>query len=181
MESQHEAGSPLVPEIVLGEPAPLDEKRLLAFYDRLRERVVVAAGRRMPRLTQGRMDVLLLAPDLFMLLVRLVLDPKVPGGSRRLFAGSLAYFLLPVDFLPEAVLGVGGYIDDVVLVTAVLAHALGPELEPLAQRYWSGSARLRTVLADVTRSAHGVLGKGVLGRLRGWLARKGVALDGPAA
>ena len=75
---------------------------LLSFYDRLRERVVVAVERRGGRLGSGAAEVLLLAPDVFMLLARLSLDREVPKTARALVASTLAYFILPVDMLPEA-------------------------------------------------------------------------------
>jgi uncharacterized membrane protein YkvA (DUF1232 family) len=151
----------------------LDPPKLLSFYDRLRERVVAAAGRRVPLLRRERMDVLLLAPDVFMLLVRLALDPRVPSSSRGLIAGALSYFILPVDLWPEAVLGLGGFVDDLALATAVLSTALGSELEPIAERYWSGSQSLRTALSAIARSANGLLGPGVRSRLRRVVRRLG--------
>ena len=78
-----------------------------------------------------------------MLLVRLSLDKNVPTQARMLIGGALAYFVLPFDLLPEAIVGVGGYVDDLVLATAVLSQAFGGELEPYARKHWSGSEDLR--------------------------------------
>ena len=51
------------------------------------------------------MRALLLVPDVFILLVRLALDKDVPGSARAMIGGALAYFVLPFDLLPEAILG----------------------------------------------------------------------------
>ncbi|HVS03378.1 MAG TPA: YkvA family protein, partial [Thermoanaerobaculia bacterium] len=131
------------------------------------------------RLGQRTVEVLLLVPDMFILLVRLLLDPEVPKSSKTLIGGALAYFILPADLLPEALLGVGGYVDDVVLAAAVLSHALGEQLEPYARKYWSGSQDLRATLTDLTRSAEALLGENLYARLKGLLARRGVALATP--
>ncbi len=157
----------------VGELAPI---RMLAFYDRLRGRMVAVLERRGGKLGRGTCDALLLVPDVFMLLLRLALDPQVPAATRGLIGGAIAYFLLPFDLLPEALVGGVGFLDDLVLATAVLTQALGPELEPRARRYWSGRQELRQVLRDVIGAAQSLLGENLVGRLERLLARRGVAL-----
>ena len=152
------------------------QPRMLAFYDRLRGRIVAAIEKRGGRVGRGAADALLLVPDVFMLLVRLAMDPQVPASTRGLIGGALAYFVLPFDFLPEGLIGGFGYMDDLVLAAAVLTHALGPELEPRAQQYWSGRQELRQVLQDVITTAQSLLGENLFGRLQRLLARRGVAL-----
>lgn len=156
-----------------------DPARLLSFYDRLRERMLRYVERRGGRLGERGAKALLLVPDVFMLLVRLVLDPQVPHGSRALIGGALTYFLLPFDLLPEAVLGAAGFVDDLVLAVAVLASAFGRDLEPYARRHWSGSQDLREVLGEVTGVARGLLGETLFERVRRLLARRGVVLEDP--
>ena len=126
---------------------------LLSFYDRLRERVLATVERKGGKLGTGMVQVLLVAPDLFMLLARLALDPNVPGKSRSLVGGALAYFVIPVDLLPEALLGVGGYTDDVVLAATVLSHVFSNDLAPYVQRHWSGSRELSAVLQSITQTS----------------------------
>ncbi len=147
---------------------------LLSFYDRLRSRLT---GRAESRAGRAVSEVLFLAPDLFMLLARLSLDPQVPAEARRFIVGATVYFLTPVDLLPEAFVGPTGYLEDVVLAAALLSVALGPDLEPMAERYWNGSRRLREVLGDVAEVAYNVLGKNLYARLQRLLARRGIRLD----
>jgi len=151
---------------------------LLAFYDHLRRGAVDAAAGRLPRAGKPVVDALLLVPDIFVLLVRLLLDPEVPAQSRALIGGALAYFLLPVDLLPEALVGFGGFVDDLGIATAVLSQALGDGLEPFAARYWSGDRKLREVLRDVAASASVLLGRDLYARLRGALAKRGIEVRG---
>ena len=157
----------------------LPSSGLLSFYDRLRARIVRAVERRGGRIGAATAKALLLVPDVFVLLVRLLLDREVPSSARALVGGALAYFILPVDLMPEAVLGAGGYLDDLVLATAVLAHTFSGELEPYARKHWSGPEELRVVLADITGAAQGLLGGNLYGRLRKVLAKRGVEIEEP--
>ena len=159
------------------EHGELASSGLLSYYDRLRNRVTRFAQRRAGKPGRGVMEVLLLAPDLFILLLRLILDNRVPTGTRRLILGALVYFVTPIDLLPEALLGPAGFLEDVVLAAAVLSVALGPDLEAIAEGYWNGSQRLRVVLRDVSDVAYNVLGHNLYIRLQRLLARRGIHLE----
>jgi uncharacterized membrane protein YkvA (DUF1232 family) len=150
--------------------------RLLSSYDRLRRRLVEALERR-GRLGRSVSQPLMLAPDLLVLLVRLCLDRDVSPASRQLIIGALAYFLTPVDLMPEAFLGLGGFVDDVVLVSLVLSHSLDAGREPLAVKHWSGNQELRVVLADVSTAGAALLGFDLYDRLRRFLIRRGIQLQ----
>ncbi|MEM7481516.1 MAG: DUF1232 domain-containing protein [Acidobacteriota bacterium] len=150
---------------------------LLSFYDRLRGRILKAVERKGGRLGQGAVKALLLVPDVFMLLVRLALDPEVPKSSRALVGGALAYFILPFDLMPEGLIGGAGFLDDLVVAMAVLAQSFGGELEPYARKHWSGSEDLRKVMLDITSTAQNLLGANLYGRLGRVLAKRGVYLE----
>ncbi|HEY9422980.1 MAG TPA: DUF1232 domain-containing protein [Thermoanaerobaculia bacterium] len=153
---------------------------LLSFYDRLREKIVHVVEKRREgrggKLTEGTVRALLLVPDVFILLVRLALDKNVPASTRALIGGALAYFVLPVDLLPEAILGGAGYMEDLVLATAVLSQAFGGDLEPYARKHWSGSEDLRVVIRDISETAQSLLGQNLYDRLRKLMGRRGISL-----
>jgi uncharacterized membrane protein YkvA (DUF1232 family) len=165
-------------EAELEQPAesPRPGGKLLSFYDRMRDQVLVAADRRSRKLGKPAVEALLLVPDVFVLLVRLALDKQVPGEARALIGGALAYFVLPLDLFPEAAVGGVGFLDDLVLASAVLSQALGGELEPYARKYWNGEQELRQVLRDIAQSASALLGRDLYGRLRRALSRRGVEM-----
>jgi len=48
------------------------------------------------------------------------LDPATPMRVRGMLLAAIAYFILPLDFIPDMVAGLG-FADDAALVTAVLA------------------------------------------------------------
>jgi uncharacterized membrane protein YkvA (DUF1232 family) len=152
---------------------PLDEERLSRFYDRLRARVATPlAG----KVGEPIASTLLLAPDLFVLLVRLFTDRDLPGASRSLVGGALAYFLLPADLLPEMFLGVGGYLDDVVLAAALVSHVFSRDLRPFVDRHWSGRGNVHDALEDAVRAGEALLPSRLYDRLGRVLARWGVDL-----
>ena len=109
-------------EAALASEEDVTDGKLLSFYDRLRERIVRAVEKRRDarggKLTEGAVRALLLVPDVFILLVRLALDKNVPGSTRALIGGALAYFVLPADLFPEMLLGGVGFMDDLVLQRA---------------------------------------------------------------
>jgi uncharacterized membrane protein YkvA (DUF1232 family) len=168
-------------EEALGSGANLPSSGLLSFYDRLREKILETiekrSGRRGAKLTEDTVRALLLVPDVFILLARLALDKEVPGSARAMIGGAIAYFILPIDLLPEAFLGPAGYLDDLVLATAVLAQAFGGDLEPYARKHWSGSEDLRVVIQDVTSTAQSLLGKNLYDRLRRLMSRRGIEIE----
>lgn len=155
----------------------LPNNRLLSFYDRLRERILHTVERRGGKLSEGAAKALLLVPDVFILLVRLMLDKSVPGSTRAMIGGALAYFILPADLLPEMILGGAGFMDDLVLATAVLSQAFGGDLEPYARRHWSGPEDLRVVMRDISQTAQSLLGQNLYDKLRRLMGRRGIRLE----
>lgn len=157
----------------------LPSSGLLSFYNRLRRRVTRTLHRRAGKLGDRAASALLLVPDVFILLLRLALDKDIPKATRATLASTLAYFVLPLDLLPEAVLGPAGYLDDLVLALAALSQAFGKELEPYAEKYWSGSQPLRRVIGDVLVTASSLLEGNLYERLRARLAKQGIELEKP--
>ncbi len=154
----------------------LPSRGLLSFYDRLRARVTRSAARR-GKLSAVATEALLTVPDVFLLLVRLALDRDVPREQRALVTSALAYFVLPVDLLPELALGPVGFLDDLVLASMVLVHAFGGEMEPFTAKHWSGSKKLRVVLRDVLETANSLVGNRVYGQLVRMLGRYGIEIE----
>lgn len=157
----------------------LPSSGLLSFYDRIRERILKSLeGRgRGGKLTESALKALLLVPDVFILLVRLALDKEIPASTRAMIGGALAYFILPIDLLPEAFLAGAGYMDDLVIAAAVLSQAFGGELEPYARKHWSGPEDIRVVLKDITESAQALLGQNVYDRVRRVMSKRGIRVD----
>jgi len=55
-------------------------------------------------------------------------DPKTPLAAKGIILGALAYFVMPVDAIPDIFAGIG-FTDDAAVIAAVLA-SLGAHLKP---------------------------------------------------
>jgi len=54
-------------------------------------------------------------PSFLKLFSRLIKDPRVPLTAKLLLVGVLAYVVLPVDFVPDFLIGVG-QLDDLAVI-----------------------------------------------------------------
>lgn len=66
-----------------------------------------------------------------------LISPTTKSGEKAMLIGSLGYFILPFDLIPDFLLGVLGYSDDLVVISFVLAKIkknITPEIEERALR-----------------------------------------------
>src|SRR5580765_6783666 len=91
----------------------LTSDRAQRFYDRIRGRIQKFVGEKGSALGRTA-EFLLLAPDVFILLWRLLRDSRVTGRNKVLLGSAVVYYIFPFDLLPEALLGPIGYLDDLV-------------------------------------------------------------------
>ena len=111
-------------------------------------------------------QLLLLAPDLFHLLTRLVLDPRIPVSEKAGLGAALAYFISPIDLLPEAFLGPAGYVDDVALAAYALHRLINAGHGEVAKELWAGDGDLLDAIQQILQVADQALGSGVWERLK---------------
>ena len=115
-------------------------------------------------------DYILLVPDFFYLLVRLTLDDRIPAIDKAKFAGAIAYFFSPIDFLPEALLGPVGYLDDLVLACHVLNLYINKQDEAgkaVVKELWPGDQDVLDTVQSVMQKADEWIGSGLLKKLKG--------------
>ena len=111
----------------------------------------------------------LLVPDFFYLLVRLTLDDRIPAMDKAKFAGVIAYFLSPIDFLPEALLGPLGYLDDLVLTCYVLNLYLNQQEganKQVVKELWPGDQDVLNTIQSVLQKADKWIGSGLLKKIK---------------
>lgn len=129
------------------------------FYHRLRNRVKRWAGRR--DISGRRLEYLLAAPDLFVLLSRLSLDGRVPIGIKAKVAAGVAYFVTPLDVIPDF-LGPPGFVDDVI-VAAWILKTVATELNQLdpsiLAEHWEGEQDVLEKVTHIVDGADWVLGR----------------------
>jgi uncharacterized membrane protein YkvA (DUF1232 family) len=111
-------------------------------------------------------EFLLLAPDLFHLLWKLSGDPEVRVSDKAKLAGALAYFISPLDLMPEALLGPVGYLDDIALAAYVLNGMLNHTDPQVLRRHWAGEGDVLDNIRKILAAADKMLSSKVLARLK---------------
>jgi uncharacterized membrane protein YkvA (DUF1232 family) len=143
----------------------ISEERAQRFYDRIRKNIQRYLDRKGGVLEKTG-EYLLLVPDFFILLWRLVSDPRVNGKNKVLLGSSIAYYIIPFDFIPEALVGPMGYLDDLVLGVYVLNRVLGDIDASVVREHWSGETDVLDSIQRVLNAADSLVGSDVLGRFK---------------
>jgi len=120
-----------------------------AFYLRLRGEVTEWISRHG---MSGLGELLFFLPDLFRLYVRLLVDSRVSTEVKKRLLAAIAYLVLPIDLIPELLIGPAGYIEDTYfLVRAFLdltdSNAIA---EGLLREHWSGKPESLERLMAIT-------------------------------
>lgn len=112
---------------------------------------------------------ILLVPDFFYLLVVLTMDDRTPAVDKAKFAGVIAYIISPIDFLPEAILGPVGYVDDLMLACYVLNLYINQQDETgkkVVEELWPGDQDLLDSIQSVLQKADEWLGSGLWNKVK---------------
>ena len=124
------------------------EKR---FYDKLRNKVSKYCG--------THSDIVLLAPDIFMLLVRLMKDNRVSAKQKLIVSSVIAYFISPIDIIPEALLGPFGYTDDIIIAVMVMNKIINETKEEVIVENWSGKGNILALIQNILTISNSIFGK----------------------
>jgi uncharacterized membrane protein YkvA (DUF1232 family) len=138
------------------EPVTL-EKEHERFYDKLRLKVESFMLKRATKHPQA-IKYILLAPDLFVLLARLVQDARVPFKSKAIAGVAIAYFISPIDLIPEVLTGPIGLLDDIVLAAYALNRILADTDKEILIEHWNGEADLLNTIQEVLSKAEELVG-----------------------
>jgi uncharacterized membrane protein YkvA (DUF1232 family) len=127
------------------------------FYKTLRERIAGYTG--------AYADSVLLLPDLFLLVTRLMLDSRVEGRHKVYMGAALAYVISPIDLISERRFGALGFLDDLVVIVAALNMLVNDIDRQIVLEHWSGSADLLATLQKVLAQADELVGAGRLEKI----------------
>lgn len=144
---------------------PVSEARANRFYDKIRAKIHEYVDRKGEALGKAA-DYLLLAPDVFILLWRLVQDSRVRTNDKMLLGTGVAYYIFPIELLPEAFMGPTGYVEDLVFGVLILAKVLKDTPIEVLEEHWSGSVDLLETIRNVLDSAENLVSQDVLERIR---------------
>jgi len=137
------------------------------FYKKLREKVnsyiESKAG------DSPYADYILLAPDLFYLLYKLTTDSRVPGKYRLQLIGAVAYFIMPVDLIPEAIVGPVGFADDIILACYVLDNLLNEVGDEVVLDHWPGEEDILEQIRNILDAAGEWIGQARFEKIKNWL------------
>lgn len=145
--------------------APVSSDRATRFYDRMRDRIRKYLDDK-GSVAGKAGEYLLLAPDIFVLLWRLVNDPRIDKKNKIALGSGVAYFLFPLDITPEAFFGPIGYIDDLIFGALLLKRLLSDTDASIVREHWSGSEDVLTTIEKILGAAEQLLGSELLGRFK---------------
>jgi len=130
-------------------------------YERVRSRIEPRAQGR-----SGLRDVLLLLPDLTVLLLRLLRDPRVAVGDKAIAVLGIGYVLSPIDVMPAFLFGPLGALDDVLVVTAALSRILNHVHPDVVRSHWAGKGDALEAIQSVSDWSERQVGRRLAGVVR---------------
>jgi len=135
------------------------------FYKRFRQRM--NEFNTSPKGAKHRFrEILLVGPDLLHLSICLMSDRDVPTKHKLKLGAAIAYFISPVDLLPEIILGPFGYLDDIAIMAWVLNGMLNQIDPDIALRYWAGEANALATVQRIVAASDRLLGSGLIKKIK---------------
>jgi uncharacterized membrane protein YkvA (DUF1232 family) len=163
-------GDELTEALVEVGKAPASRDRAERFYDRIRGNIARYLEKRGGGKVEKTAEYLLLVPDVFMLLWRLVTDSRVNSKNKVLLGSAMAYYFFPLDFVPDIVPGLG-FLDDLVFAVYVLNRMLVDTDPAIAREHWSGDEDVLSVIRRVLGAADTLVSKDFLGYVKKFVKR----------
>ena len=135
------------------------------FYKKLRRDVQIWLDKHLDKESRWS-EYILVAPDLFHLICKLSADKDVPSKKKIKLLGGIAYFISPIDLLPEVFLGPVGYLDDIVVAAYVLNELIN-EVDPqIVRKHWAGEQDILDLIKTVLANADSMIGSKLWNRIR---------------
>ncbi len=135
------------------------------FYPHLRSIITKWANTEEGK-TNKWTEYLLFAPDLFRLLCKLSIDNDVPPTEKAKLAGAIAYFVSPLDLIPEALVGPKGFRDDIALAAYVLNSIVSKTNSKVVRKHWDGHKDVLEVIQQILKVAKEMVGSDLWPRLK---------------
>jgi uncharacterized membrane protein YkvA (DUF1232 family) len=132
------------------------------FYIKLRARIRTYLEKHRSQYS----DILFFAPDLFHLLVKLSMDRRIAIDKKLKFMAVIVYFITPMDFLPEFVLGAIGYLDDIALSAYILNKFINETDATIVREHWAGNQDILIVIKNILFTADHLIGSGLWRKIK---------------
>jgi len=111
-------------------------------------------------------DYILLVPDFFYLLVKLAMDSEVSMNDKAKLGLAIAYFISPIDLMPEAFLGPIGYLDDLAISAYVLNGIINNNSPEIIEKHWAGDGDALQKIRNVLAKADDMIGSGLWQKIK---------------
>jgi uncharacterized membrane protein YkvA (DUF1232 family) len=108
-------------------------------------------------------------PGLYVFLMRLATEPRVPQRERTGVLAALKYIIAPYDLIPEGVVGTSGFRDDLVLAAMTVAHVAEQVPTAVLEAHWQQPGDPLEVARTILDAGHAMVGASLCDRLKDWL------------
>jgi len=140
------------------------------FYRNLRDRIHSWAKQKGK--SYEYLEYLLLAPDFFYLLVKLMLHKRVPMKAKARTGIVLIYYLSPFDIIPEALLGPIGFADDLVLAVWTINYLVRSVDREVLVELWPSNVDLFAAMERILKVSEEWLTKKPYQKLKDFFTQK---------
>jgi uncharacterized membrane protein YkvA (DUF1232 family) len=140
------------------------------FYKKLRDKIRVWARSEDGKANRWT-EYLLYAPDLFHLLCKLTIDKRVSSKSKAKLAAAIAYFVSPLDLVPEAIVGPIGFVDDIALAAYVLNAIINETDSSIIEEHWAGDDNVLHVIKKILGVTNEMVGRRVWKKVKAVLVK----------
>jgi uncharacterized membrane protein YkvA (DUF1232 family) len=146
----------------------IDEKQCERIYDALRKKVTKSVEQSCGKTSQKGIEYVLLIPDFFVLLWRLLRDKDVAKDKKAFIVAIILYLILPIDFIPDFIPGIG-FLDDLVLIALGLDMIFVQTEKNVLKRNWSGEGEILDKIQSIIEVGHNVLSEKVFSKIISWI------------
>ncbi|NNG25881.1 MAG: DUF1232 domain-containing protein [Ignavibacteriaceae bacterium] len=141
------------------------DKKQLDFYQKLRNEVKQWVSKKLDKDNKWS-DYILIAPDIFHLLCKLSIDKEVSSGKKVKLVAAIAYFISPIDLIPEGLVGPIGYLDDIA-VSAYILNDLINEVDPrIVRKHWAGEQDILDLIKTIIANADKMIGGNLWNKIK---------------
>jgi len=95
-----------------------------------------------------------LTPDIFQLLCRLAVEKRLDDSQKARIGAAIAYFVSPLDLIPEQYWGAHGFVDDIGMAAYVL-RSIDPEI---LSDHWALGQPASEIVNEILLSAEEMMG-----------------------
>lgn len=110
------------------------------YYDILSRNLESYQGEYAPFIDHG--------PELFKLLNELLIKSEISSEYRLKISAAIAYYVVPLDVIPEQVYGPYGYIDDIFITAYVIKILADKYGYSYLEKLWEGDRELESVVEE---------------------------------